>query len=576
MVRANGTTESLPDSVESLIAGDIDRLSPTDRTVLRCASVLGTTFDPALLAHAVRDEIHLDGDVYTRLKGLVDADDGGGMRFRNTLVRDAAYEGLPFRRRRVLHERVGDAIEALAGSSIQEEVSSLALHYFEARRDDKAWHYCRTAGDRAKAVAANVEAARFYRRALESARRLRKVPALDRAEVWKSLGTVCDVSGRFEEAYDALRQATGLLKGDPLRQAETYENRSRARVRQGEYGRALRETSAGLRILDGIPSAEAMMGRARLRAQRAELRLLQGYPREAVELALQAVEEGELTNELEALARAYTALDGAYQMLGQPDKAVHEQRAVEIWAELGSLRSVGNVELNLGVQAYSDGRWDEAADWYGRAQRDCSAAGDRQNAAIAGANLGELLVSRERFDEAEAVLVDARRVLRGAGLVPFALFAETQLARAAVKQGRAAEGLEALERILVEAEDIGHAGISLEIAIYFGYAAAAAGDPVRGLGVLEEAAQAAGEDAAFLAVPIDRVRGMTLVALDRLDEAAECFARALASARQQQLLFEQLLILRHQTVLARRLGTEPSAEGLDEATRLARTLGLEL
>ena len=239
MVRETGTTEALPDSVESVIAGDIDRLSPSDRTVLRYASVLGASFDTALLATAVHDDVELDAGVWDRLHGLVDGDPLGEMRFKNTLVRDAAYEGLPFRRRRVLHERVGEAIEALSGSSVEEEVSALALHFFEARRDDKAWQYCRLAGDRARAVVANVEAARFYRRALEAARRRRDVPPRERAEVWKALGAVQDSAGRFAEAYDALRQATKLLRDDPAAQAETYENRTRARIRSGEYGRAL-------------------------------------------------------------------------------------------------------------------------------------------------------------------------------------------------------------------------------------------------------------------------------------------------------------------------------------------------
>ena len=37
----------------------------------------------------------------------VDAGSVGRLRFRNTLVRDAAYEGLPYRRRRDLHAHVG-------------------------------------------------------------------------------------------------------------------------------------------------------------------------------------------------------------------------------------------------------------------------------------------------------------------------------------------------------------------------------------------------------------------------------------------------------------------------------------
>ena len=43
VVRETGSTDSLPDSVEAMIAGEIDRLSPTDRTILRYAAVLGAT-----------------------------------------------------------------------------------------------------------------------------------------------------------------------------------------------------------------------------------------------------------------------------------------------------------------------------------------------------------------------------------------------------------------------------------------------------------------------------------------------------------------------------------------------------
>jgi class 3 adenylate cyclase/tetratricopeptide (TPR) repeat protein len=574
MVRETGTTEALPDSVESVIAGEIDRLSPSDRTVLRYASVLGASFDTALLATAVRDDVELDAGVWERLHALVGGDPLGEMRFKNTLVRDSAYEGLPFRRRRVLHERVGEAIEALSGSSMDEEISALALHFFEARRDDKAWQYCRLAGDRAKAVVANVEAARFYRRALEAARRRRDIPPRERAEVWKSLGAVQDSAGRFADAYDALRRATKLLNDDPAAQAETYENRTRARIRSGEYGRALRETSIGLRVVSGQDTPAAAGARSRLQAQRAELRLLQGHPREAMALALRAAEEGERIGELEAVARAYTALDGAYQMLGQPEKATNERKAVDIWEQLGRLRSVGIVELNLGVQAYADGHWDEAIDWYERSRTDCAAAGDRQNVAIASANLGEVLVSRGALDEAEVILTDARRALRAAGLTPYALFAETQLARARLDRGDAEGALDALARIVDEAQGVGHAGIVLEIAVYFAHAATLAGQPERGLEVLNDAADAAGDEAVMLSVPVDRVRGAALVALGRVDEARARFEQALTGARQQSLLYEQLLILRERAACARQSGEAPNAEELDEADRLAELLGI--
>ena len=138
-VRATGSIDLLPDSIESMIAGEIDRLTPSDRTILRYAAVLGASFDPELLAHAVGDDVDLDDGLWTRLAGLVSHETSGALRFRNTLIRDAAYEGLPYRRRRVLHDRVGQTIELEAGISLDEEVGTLALHYFEAQRWDKAW-----------------------------------------------------------------------------------------------------------------------------------------------------------------------------------------------------------------------------------------------------------------------------------------------------------------------------------------------------------------------------------------------------------------------------------------------------
>ncbi len=39
-------------------------------------------------------------------------DDGdGGLAFRHALLREAAYHGLSFRQRRLLHRRVGEALE---------------------------------------------------------------------------------------------------------------------------------------------------------------------------------------------------------------------------------------------------------------------------------------------------------------------------------------------------------------------------------------------------------------------------------------------------------------------------------
>jgi tetratricopeptide (TPR) repeat protein len=568
VARTTGTIEALPDSVEAVVTADIDRLGASDRIVLRYASVLGVTFDETLLRATLRHEVEVDETLWERLRGLVERDLATGrLYFRNTLVHDAAYEGLPFRRRRELHGRVAEAIVA-AATSLEDEAATLALHYSAAGRHAETWHYARLGGDRARAVAANVEAARLYDLALSSGRFVRTVTPRDRAQVLESLGTICDFAGLFDQSFDALRRATGLLADAPTERSRLFMRRARARFRTGAYGPALRETARGLLLVEGRGEPDAVAARASLRAMRGEIRSFQGHARAAIALAELAIDEAQRVDELETLAHAYAVLDGSYQALGEPAKAVHEWKALEIYTMLGRLRSRGITELNLGVQAYADGRWNEALDLYQRALDDCAQAGDRQSAAIAGANLGELLVSRGELDEAEQLLGNARRVLRASGMTAFALFAEMQLARCELERGEAAKALELLESLVDAAQTVGHSLIVLELNVWLAHAHALAGSPQIGLDTLDTAAAAAGDEAVLHAAPVDRARAACLLALARPLEARTCLERALEAARAQGLVYEELLARRALADLAEGV----TREELREHDRLAQLL----
>ncbi|MGZ4315726.1 MAG: AAA family ATPase [Gaiellaceae bacterium] len=571
MARASGTTDTLPDSVEAMLTAEIDRLSPSDRKVLRYASVLGASFDPGLLAAALSEETEFDDELLQRLRGLLDLDPAGRMRFRNTLVRDAAYEGLPFRRRRQLHARVAAAIEASA-ASLEAEAPTLVLHYSEAQRHERAWHYGRLAGDRALAIAAPVEAARFYELALAAAGRVRDVANRDRAAVWISLGDARETAGKFDASFEALRRATRLLADHPLEQARVHVLRARVRARTTSYPLALRETTSGLRLLDDREGASGVRGS--LHAMRAEIRWFQGHPREAVALARLAIDDVVGTEEVEslmALARAYTALDGSYRMLGQPELARHEHLALEIYERLGQLRLVGIQALNLGTSAYWYGRWDEAADLYRRASDDLVRSGDRQNAAAAACNLGELLVGRGQLDEAERVLTEARRVLRAMGATPWVLFVETQLARCALERGDVDKAAEALGRIIEDARGVGYAASVLEMTVYYAQAEAMAGRADAGLAAIEQAAAAAGDEAALYVAPLERARSVCLRLLGRDDESRACLDAALAVAEAQGQPYEQLLARSSRAGVM--VGMEKDEE-LREVLRLAQLLGI--
>jgi len=159
-------------------------------------------------------------------------------------------------------------------------------------------------------------------------------------------------------------------------------------------------------------------------------------------------------------------------------------------------------------------------------------------------------------------------------VIPFALLAETQLARISLARGEADNALESLTHTYTEMEQIGQAGFVLTVAIHLAEAANAAGEASRGLSVLDESARRAGSEAVVQAASVDRMRGALLATLGRIDEARDRLDRALALAREQSLVYEELLVLRQRAELAESSGRDPDREELRESERLAQLLGI--
>ena len=97
--------DELPSTVEELAASQIDQLPPAQRSLLRRAAVLGDEFPEDLLlqmfsrrcAREVADPNYLPG-----CQGLI-VPTGHQLRFRHPILREVAYAGLPYKRRRELH-----------------------------------------------------------------------------------------------------------------------------------------------------------------------------------------------------------------------------------------------------------------------------------------------------------------------------------------------------------------------------------------------------------------------------------------------------------------------------------------
>jgi tetratricopeptide (TPR) repeat protein len=570
-LRSSGSLEEIPQSVEALIGARIDTLPLADRNILRRVSVLGAGFSlehtAAVLSSEGQDPLR-ETRTIKRLSDFLSVDQSGWVQFHHALIRDVAYAGLPFRTRQDLHGRVGDSIFADCDGRPEDVAELLSLHYFHATRWSRSWLFSQMAGDRAKEIYANHEAEVFYERALQSAARLDWVGRSDRARVLTDLARVQYEAGSYDKAMASLRAAIRLLPDDPVAHADLRLDLARTYQRMGALSLALRETALGLRSVEEEESVEARRSAARLRSVRAGLLLDQLRPRMALKVGLQAVEEAEGSGDPGALARAYTNIDEAYQILGRRDQAVHEEKALEIFEELGDLRNVATLAINLGVQAYSDGHWDDAVALYSKAQEVSRRSGNAPAESAAAVNLGEVLISRGNLDGAETVLHEARRVLRGQKIIGFALFAETQLARLTMERGDVDAAVLALTGIIDEANRTGQERFAVDASVYLADALTRSGNPESALEVIETALMLAGEDAVFYQVPLERLRAAALIAMARPEDALAHLEPALVSARDQGLTYEEALIL----LLEVEIGID-DGELLEEAHRLFADLG---
>ena len=210
-------TLQVPATVQALLAARIDRLPPEDKRLLQTAAVIGTEV-PWPLLQAIADTP--DEALYRSLAQLQAAEflyetslfPERAYTFKHALTHEVAYGSLLHERRRVLHARIVEALEALAGDRLDDQVERLAQHALRGEVWEKALAYGRQAGDKAQTRSAYREAVVCFEQALAALEHLPDSRAATEQAIDLRLG--------LRTALNALGEAPGRML-DHLRRAET-------------------------------------------------------------------------------------------------------------------------------------------------------------------------------------------------------------------------------------------------------------------------------------------------------------------------------------------------------------------
>ena len=165
------TALHMPPTVQGVLAARIDRLVAEDKELLQTLAVIGYTFSLPLLARVVGQA---EETLYQGLSHLQAAEflyeqpafPDPEYTFKHALTHDVAYTSLLLERRKVLHERTAQAIEALYSDHLEEYYGALAHHYSHSGNTVKAVTYLQLAGQQATQRSAHVEAVEHLTRGI--------------------------------------------------------------------------------------------------------------------------------------------------------------------------------------------------------------------------------------------------------------------------------------------------------------------------------------------------------------------------------------------------------------------------
>jgi DNA-binding CsgD family transcriptional regulator len=171
---------AIPQSVRGVVGHRLNQLDPAARETLAIAAVIGNEFDVDLLVSAASRtgeatiaaiEQQLDQALdrsliveraHTR-RGVSEA----RYAFAHDQIRNVLYRELNAIRRRILHQSVGEALEARSTTDTLGRHAALAYHFGAGEDIARASHYAEKAGDTAASLGAFHQAADHYTAALE-------------------------------------------------------------------------------------------------------------------------------------------------------------------------------------------------------------------------------------------------------------------------------------------------------------------------------------------------------------------------------------------------------------------------
>ncbi len=360
---------AIPSTIKDLVTRRIDRLSKDAMRAVECAAAIGRefTFDVLQKATEIDEETLLDAiDELIDAKIVREEARHGIERylFDHTSIREVIYDNFSSGKRRLVHKKIGLALESLSKGKLDGATYALAYHFSASGDAERTAKYSANAGARAKDSFAPGEAIGYYTQALNAFERMPDGPTTRKGkmETLEALAKLC----LFTSDWQGGISHCGALA---VIAAEEKDER----------------TLASAKLLEG-----------HMRQQRNEWA-------EARKAFAETIEIAERIGEKHIEGDAYRGLGRIYWMQGNYASALDNyNRAAVAASQSGDMRVLASTNIDLG-NAYGDSaNWKKCYEHYEKAIALLEKLGDEYELARAYNNLA---VSYQEAGESERALI---------------------------------------------------------------------------------------------------------------------------------------------------------------------------
>ncbi len=397
----------LPTSLYSLILSRIDRLTESQKTTLKVASVIGRMFHPATVwsVHTQLDEPQVKADLEVLKKidltPLDKPEPELTYIFKHIVTQEVSYESLSFATRARLHEAIGLFIERRHADALERQVDLLAFHFDRSPNVAKKREYLLKAGEAAQTRYANSAAINYYQRLLPMLAPKEQIP------VMLKLGRVLELVGKWKEAGDLYARA--------LTHGETLEDRQAQARCQTVTGELLRKQGTYADATSRLERARALFTELGDEAGVAEtlhyagtIAAQQGAYEKAADLYHQSLA---IRRRLDDKPRVASLLSNLgilswYQADFPAARSLYEE-GLSIRRALGDRWSVANSLNNLGLVLRDQGDGAGARALLEESLAINRELGDRWSTANCLSSLGDVTLSQGDYAGARAFLEDS-------------------------------------------------------------------------------------------------------------------------------------------------------------------------